>query len=58
MARSTATQASTLEATKWREPPRTSQMPSSGSVQRRATSSTAPLSSRQKVAVMGPPWRW
>ena len=34
MARSTATQAMTVEATKWRRPPRTSQMPSSGSVQR------------------------
>ena len=39
-------------------PPRTSQMPSSGSVQRRATTSTAPASSRQKVGVIRPPWRW
>jgi len=51
MARSTATQVMTLEATKWRRPPRTSQMPSSGSVQRRATTSTAPASSRQAVDV-------
>ena len=47
IARSTATHAMIFDDTKWRRPPRTSQMPSSGSIQRSATTSTIPHSRSQ-----------
>ena len=53
--RSTATQAITFECVKWRRPPRTSQMPSSGRCQAVSMNAISSLAARHPSGVSDSP---